>query len=208
MKVIIGEERLVYSAPVNEVTNKWGLYAIPRMWRDVSGKIIIRVNGEIDMGDTDNMQGAPNLFFVSEDNGKTWEMSSYVPAGIGEDLVPLIQPTLWQDDKGDVHMLLRSAKEKVFRSDSVDGGKTWCKAYDTGLLNPNSGIDLVRDKDEIYLVYNPTAKNWGDRTPLLLAVSKDNGDTWENILTFELRVNVSCAAQLLHSCCIQLLTLS
>ena len=35
------------------------------------------------------------------------------------------------------------------------------------------------------LVYNPTDKNWGDRTPLLLAVSKDNGDSWENILTFE-----------------------
>ena len=122
---------------------------------------------------------------LSKDNGKTWEMSEYVPAGIGEDLVPLIQPTLWQDDKGDVHMLLRSSKERVYRSDSADGGKTWCKAYDTGLLNPNSGIDLVRDGDGIYLVYNPTAKNWGDRTPLLLAVSKDNGDTWENILTFE-----------------------
>ncbi len=122
---------------------------------------------------------------LSKDNGATWEMSSYVPAGIGEELIPLIQPTLWQDDEGIVHMLIRSAKEKVFRSDSSDGGKTWCKAYDTGLLNPNSGIDLVRDGDSIYLVYNPTPKNWGDRTPLLLAVSEDNGDTWKDILTFE-----------------------
>lgn len=122
---------------------------------------------------------------LSKDNGATWEKSPYVPAGIGEDLIPLIQPTLWQDDEGDVHMLLRSAKDKIFRSDSTDGGKTWCKAYDTGLLNPNSGIDLVRDGKSVYLVYNPTSKNWGDRTPLLLAVSEDNGNTWENILTFE-----------------------
>jgi len=73
MKVKIGEERLVYSVPVNEITNKWGVYAIPRMWRDISGKIIIRLNGEADTGDTDNMSVAPNLYFVSEDNGKTWE---------------------------------------------------------------------------------------------------------------------------------------
>ena len=122
---------------------------------------------------------------LSKDNGETWEMSQYVPTGEGDDFVPMIQPTLWQDDKGDVHMLIRSSKEKVFRSDSSDGGKTWCKAYDTGLLNPNSGIDLVRDGKSIFLVYNPTAKNWGDRTPLLLAVSDDNGDTWKDILTFE-----------------------
>ena len=122
---------------------------------------------------------------ISKDNGKTWEMSAYVPTGEGEDFVPMIQPTLWQDDEGNVHMLLRTSKEKVFKSDSADGGRTWCKAYDTGLLNPNSGIDLVKDDKEIYLVYNPTDKNWGDRTPLLLAVSKDNGNSWETVLTLE-----------------------
>lgn len=73
MKVIIGEETLVYSVPVNENTQKWGVYSIPRMWRDVSGKLIIRFNGEIDCGDTDNMHIVPDLYFVSEDDGKTWE---------------------------------------------------------------------------------------------------------------------------------------
>ena len=72
MKVVLGEERLIYSVPVNETTNKWGVYAIPRMWRDISGKLIIRLNGEIDCGDTDHQQAAPNIYFTSEDNGKTW----------------------------------------------------------------------------------------------------------------------------------------
>lgn len=72
MKIFIGKEQLVYSVPVNPATKKWGVYAIPRLWRDVTGKLIIRFNGEIDCGDTDNMQAAPNLYFVSEDNGKSW----------------------------------------------------------------------------------------------------------------------------------------
>lgn len=72
MKVIIGKETLVYSVPVNENTSKWGVYAIPRMWRDISGKLVVRFNGERDVGDTDNMQIVPHLYFVSEDNGKTW----------------------------------------------------------------------------------------------------------------------------------------
>lgn len=72
MKVIVGEETLVYSAPINEKTKKWGVYSIPRMWRDVSGRLIIRFNGEQDSGNTDDMDILPNLFFVSDDDGKTW----------------------------------------------------------------------------------------------------------------------------------------
>lgn len=72
MNVIIGEEKLVYSVPINDKTIKWGVYSIPRMWRDISGKLVIRFNGEMDCGDTDNMKIVPNLYFVSVDNGKTW----------------------------------------------------------------------------------------------------------------------------------------
>ncbi len=72
MNVIISEENLVYSVPINDKTLKWGVYSIPRMWRDISGKLVIRFNGEMDCGDTDNMKILPNLYFVSEDNGKTW----------------------------------------------------------------------------------------------------------------------------------------
>lgn len=122
---------------------------------------------------------------ISKDDGKTWEMSEYIPTDESDEVIHLIQPTLWQDDCGDVHMLMRSANGKIFKSDSTDGGKTWSTAYDAGLLNPNSGIDLVRNGDKIYLVSNPAGGNWGDRTPLTLTVSKDNGKTWELVLTLE-----------------------
>lgn len=76
MKVILGKEILVYSVPVNESTQKWGVYSIPRLWRDISGKLIVRFNGEMDCGDTDHQKILPNLHFVSQDQGITWMQES------------------------------------------------------------------------------------------------------------------------------------
>ena len=94
----------------------------------------------------------------------------------------VIQPTLWESIPDQVHMLLRSTEGMIYRSDSKDGGDTWTEAYATELPNNNSGIDMIRSEDgKLFLVYNPVGVNWGDRTPISLAVSKDDGKTWKKI---------------------------
>jgi predicted neuraminidase len=81
---------------------------------------------------------------------------------------------------------MRSTGAAIFRSDSFDGGKTWCCAYDTGLPNNNSGIDLVKTAgNELLLVSNPVGRDWGPRTPLVVSCSSDNGKNWKDILTLE-----------------------
>jgi predicted neuraminidase len=134
---------------------------------------------------------------LSYDQGITWIKSNLVPirrsASISEPFVkesipvPLlsfkgkgvIQPTLWESEPGKVHMLLRSTEGKIYRSDSLDSGKTWREAYPTNLPNNNSGIDLVKlENGNLVLVFNPVGENWGKRTPLILSVSKDNGESW------------------------------
>lgn len=142
---------------------------------------------------------------ISEDDCKTWEMSEFVPlrrADYNTQMLHrpydrryiygkgVIQPTLWQDGNGGVHMFLRSTSSRIFRSDSVDGGRTWCTAYDTGLPNNNSGIDLVKmNNGNLVLVYNPRENlpNYykGPRTPLVVSVSVDNGETFEEICALE-----------------------
>jgi len=63
--------------------------------------------------------------------------------------------------------------------ETVDGGKTWCPAYKTGLFNNNSGIDVARTDDgRLFLISNPVKENWGERTPLTVICSDDNGFTW------------------------------
>lgn len=41
MKIIMDEPRLAFSPPVNEQTEKWGVYAIPRLWRDIGGELVV-----------------------------------------------------------------------------------------------------------------------------------------------------------------------
>ena len=142
---------------------------------------------------------------ISKDEGITWEKSEMVPvrrAGYDIHMVDrpynphylygkgMIQPTLWQDEAGDVHMLARTTSSRIFRSDSKDGGRTWCLAYDTGLPNNNSGIDLVKSENGmLILVYNPRENlpNYykGPRTPLVVAISKDNGSSFAEFAVLE-----------------------
>ena len=91
----------------------------------------------------------------------------------------IIQPTLWEDETG-VHALMRSGEGRIYRSDSTDGGETWCEAYPTCMPNNNSGIDLAHlENGVLLLVYNPVGENFGQRTPLSVASSLDGGGTWE-----------------------------
>ncbi len=98
----------------------------------------------------------------------------------------VIQPALWEDAPGQVHMLLRSTRGRVYRSDSDDGGRSWGEAYATPLPSNNSGLDLVRlDDGRLLLASNPVAGNWSRRTPLTLAGSDDGGRTWDAVAALE-----------------------
>lgn len=121
---------------------------------------------------------------VSEDDGLTWNFDSYMerPKYKGA-YVGLIQPTLWESENGNVHCLMRSNKGAIYRSDSKDGGLSWCKPYRTRHPNNNSGIDCVKDlSGRLWLIYNPVDINWGVRHPLSLAYSKDNGKHFKEVL--------------------------
>lgn len=128
---------------------------------------------------------------LSYDGGETWNRSATVP--LDRSIVKgkgIIQPTLWESAPGKIHMLARSTEGAIYRSDSDDGGRTWCPAYPTALPNNNSGIDLVKmDNGTLALVYNPTrpdpGKLKGPRTPLVLRLSRDNGLTWEDELLLD-----------------------
>ena len=74
IQVSISDPILVHAPKMNDAIAKWGVYAIPRLWRNREGELIVRLNGEMDTADEENMQQAPNLYFVSRDDGDTWEL--------------------------------------------------------------------------------------------------------------------------------------
>jgi predicted neuraminidase len=83
-------------------------------------------------------------------------------------------------------MLLRSSCGWICRSDSADNGRTWTPAQPTDLPNNNSGIDATRLADgRLVCVHNPVHQAWGPRTPLVAAISGDNGMTWSTWTVLE-----------------------
>lgn len=116
----------------------------------------------------------------STDGGETWHRSALVP--LDHETFPgmgVIQPALWEDVKGGVHMLMRSTCGRIMRSDSIDAGETWSMAAQTALPNNNSGIDIVKmESGALVLAYNPVSGDWAARNPIAISVSRDGGDTW------------------------------
>lgn len=154
----------------------------------VRNKPIILSNGTWLAPASNENRGVWNAFVDrSEDQGKTWSVSSFF--SVNRDSIPeegIIQPALWESSAGHVHALLRSSAGVICRSDSRDYGKTWSPVYKTDLPNPNSGIDLTKlDDGTLVLAYNRDGKNWGERRPIALAISKDNGLTWPTSIDLE-----------------------
>jgi predicted neuraminidase len=83
----------------------------------------------------------------------------------------LIQPSIWlNDDKTEMHAYMRASTglKHIFHSCSTSdsGFRVWSKPEETELLNPNSGMDVVRAFEETYLVYNPSKFS---RSPLVVS---------------------------------------
>jgi len=133
---------------------------------------------------------------LSYDGGLIWSRTGFIPVASGggnpasPQRVGVIQPAVWESAPGVVHMLCRSNTDRIYRSDSRDGGRTWCGLYPTALVHNNSGIDLVRLPDgSLILAHNPTVRNDSEkisgRHKLVLSFSRDNGGTWENMVVLE-----------------------
>jgi Predicted neuraminidase (sialidase) len=150
-------------------------------------------------------RGAAWRAFVdrSEDEGATWSAGSLLSIDVAQRDADgassgiavsaqsfkgrgVIQPSLWAEEDGSCHALLRSTEGRVYRTDSRDGGRTWSRPEKTGLPNNNSGLDVVYlGERRLVLAHNPVGENWGSRTPLVLSFSEDDGSTWERALVLE-----------------------
>ncbi len=124
----------------------------------------------------------------STDGGRTWTRTDNFPRdpSIPRRVGGAIQPTFWESEPGHVTALARTGARQIWKTTSEDYGQTWAPMVPAGLPNNNSGIDALRLEDgRVLLVFNPVNINWGPRTPLSLAVSGDNGNTWKLLAHLE-----------------------
>ena len=109
----------------------------------------------------------------------------------GEELPcqPFFENTIAQLSGERLAMLIRGdMSNRLWRSDSEDGGRTWSEPYVTDIPNPGSKPRIINLPDgRIALFHNPNEKDYDDtspdavhgyRTPLEMWMSADGMQSW------------------------------
>jgi len=130
--------------------------------------------------------------YYSDDDGTTWHVSKTkmkLPDHGAQ------EPTIVLLESGSLLCVLRTSLGTLYKSYSHDQGENWTKPVSTGLATPAStpllkrfpgSGDLLLIWNNIYDPKHPDFVNGhGPRNPLTVAISKDEGQTWQNIKNIE-----------------------
>jgi predicted neuraminidase len=150
----------------------------------IKNKPIAGARGEIVAGSSvESYRAWTSWVEISADGGRTW--TKHGPIEVPGVPKGNIQPSLWRCTDGRLRMVVRTTERvgRVCLAESRDDGRTWSAARPTALPHPNAGLDAVKLADgRVLLVYNHATKG---RTPLSVALSNDDGDTWTTRLALE-----------------------
>lgn len=122
--------------------------------------------------------------FLSDDGGATWRLGK---GHVDADRRGAMEPEVLELSDGRVLMLIRNQLGYIGRSYSSDQGETWSPMESLGLQAPEapSTVRRVPSTGDLMLVWNDTydakTRSGGARTPLSVAVSRDDGQTWSKV---------------------------
>lgn len=125
--------------------------------------------------------------FYSDDAGRTWKRSTSALEAPAASRSGLQEPLIVELKDKSLLMLCRTDQGTLFRSTSKDGGDTWSAAASAAdLPSPLSPASVARipTTGDLVMIWNDHTgidpKLKGRRTPLTIAISKDEGQTWIN----------------------------
>lgn len=132
--------------------------------------------------------------FISDDQGQSWR------AGLAAVDLPkrgAMEPEVIELEDGRVLMIMRNQLGTISKAYSEDGGETWSEPSSLGPIAPEAPATLRRipSTGDLMLIWNknldPSASHGGKRTPLNVAISKDEGESWMLERELETDPNVS-----------------
>lgn len=116
--------------------------------------------------------------YFSDDNGRTWKSGREVS---NPKVIVTQEPGMIELKSGAILMFMRTASGVQYFSYSEDKGETWSPVKPGNIKSPRSPASIARipSTGDLLLVWNDNGINQ-KRTPLNIAVSKDQGKTWIN----------------------------
>ncbi len=131
---------------------------------------------------------AKAMAFFSDDEGETWRRSeSVLEVAIPDDVAGFQEPGVVELRDHSVLMWMRTDLGSQYMSHSHDGGVTWSEPCPSKLMSPLSpaSIKRITSTGDLLCVYNDHSGKFPynaseDRTPLVTAISSDEGRTWRN----------------------------
>jgi sialidase-1 len=131
------------------------------------------------------------MFFLSDDGGRTWrESESWWGISVAS-RSGLQEPGAIELKDGRLFGWCRTDKGCQYGMTSDDGGNTWSPPQPTSFKSPNSPLSMKRipATGDLLAVWNDHSgrflfpkdhPQFGGRTPLVSAISRDEGQTWEH----------------------------
>lgn len=124
----------------------------------------------------------------SDDNGETWHETE---GRVDAPRRGAMEPAMVELKNGRLLMIMRTQMGRVYKAYSEDQGEHWTRSEPMPLVAPESCPHTKRipNTGDLLVVFNHNyqlgADHCGRRNPLSSAISKDEGDTWENIKNIE-----------------------
>lgn len=138
------------------------------------------------------------MVYLSDDDGKTWRRSKETLSNPTTNRDGFQEPGAVELKNGQIMMFMRTSMGSQYLSWSRDEGDHWTQPVASSIKSPLSPASIKRipstgdlllvwnDHSDVPLAYLASGHSFGRRTPLTVAISKDDGKTWihiQNLLT-------------------------
>ena len=185
---VSNDEAKTWSEAKECITDVPGYYVMnnDRVIKLKNGRIILPLSLH-NTPESDGWFNGGLICYYSDDQGNTWTKGGEVP---NPNNVTSQEPGLIELKNGKLLQFCRTDAGVQYVSLSEDYGETWTELRPSNIKSPLSpaSIERIPQTGDLMLVWNNNYKHvrdGGNRTPFNLAISRDDGVTWEKIKTIE-----------------------